>query len=247
MGGKHTLLTQWTQKQYIALYYHQKKFSEQDSHISPFSLHTLPPLRRSMHSIRNDSQATYIRHSKLTCPDPSKIIHTVKTQSNLGRWLAPGCCCHWQGFLTVTFLSPHCHSLIPSIQLTDEFPLRRHSLSQCSTKRSPHSIAEISGLLRERLQRLALVVTPFPAFAEVTRRCQIWADNWSIWKLQRWQALSPLRLPPRMGQGRNTSYFIPHFWEHFAPNKNNAKSTNLTVLESHKGLLCSLGVEKNTG
>ncbi len=88
--------------------------------------------------------------------------------------------CHWQGFLTVTFLSPHCHTLIPTIQLTDELPLRRHSLSQCSTKQSSQSTAEISGLLRERLQRLGLVVTSFPTFTEVTRRCQIWADNWSI-------------------------------------------------------------------
>lgn len=81
--------------------------------------------------------------------------------------------CRWQGFLTVTFLSPHCHSLIPSIQLTDELPLRRHSLSHCSTKQSSQSAAKISGLLRERLQWLSLVVTSFPAFTEVTRRCQI--------------------------------------------------------------------------
>lgn len=59
--------------------------------------------------------------------------------------------CRWQGFLTVTFLSPHCHSLIPTIQLTDELPLRQHSLSQCSTKQSFQSTAKISGLLRERL------------------------------------------------------------------------------------------------
>lgn len=58
--------------------------------------------------------------------------------------------CRWQGFLTVTFLSPHCHSLIPCIQLTDELPLRRHSLSQCFTKQSSQSTAKISGLLRER-------------------------------------------------------------------------------------------------
>lgn len=111
-------------------------------------------------------------------------------------WPQDVVCC-WQGFLTVTFLSPHCHTLIPSIQLTDELPLRRHSLSQCSTKQSSQSTAEISGLLRERLQRLGLVVTSFPASTEVTRRCQIWADNWSIWKLRRWQGLSPLRLSPR--------------------------------------------------
>lgn len=50
-------------------------------------------------------------------------------------------------------MSPFYHlivALVPGIQLTDELSLRRHLLSQCSTKRSSQSNADISGLLRER-------------------------------------------------------------------------------------------------
>lgn len=49
-------------------------------------------------------------------------------------------------------MSPFYHliALVPGIQLTDELSLRQHLLSQCSTKRSSQSIADISGLLRER-------------------------------------------------------------------------------------------------
>lgn len=156
--------------------------------------------------------------------------------------------CRWQGFLTVTFLSPLCHSLIPSIQLTDELPLRRHSLSQCSTKQASQSSAKVSGLLRERLQWLGLVVNPFSAFTEVTRRCQIWADNWSIWKLWRWQALSPLRVSPRMGQGRNTNNFIPHFLGNTSLQISTMWGPQIwQSYKSNKGLLCCLGVERNTG
>lgn len=52
--------------------------------------------------------------------------------------------CCWQGILSVTFLSPHCHSLIPGTQLTDETPLRQ--------SRRPTPPTKISGLLGEMLQ-----------------------------------------------------------------------------------------------
>lgn len=103
------------------------------------------------------------------------------------------------------------------------------SVPQISLPNPPPTYLDSSERERERLQRLGLVVTYFPAFAEVTRRCQIWADNWSIRKLWRWQALSPLRLSPRMGQRRNN--FTPNFLGTLQLQINTMWCPNLTVVK----------------
>lgn len=179
----------------------------------------------STHSTWNDSTDTYIRHIKPTCPDPSKISLTIKTQSSLSRWLAPGRCLPLAGI-------PHCHLFIASLSQSDsQYPVDRWAFSEAALPisalhktASPIHCQHIWAPQRERLQWLGLVVTSFPAFAEVTRRCQIRADNWSIWKLWRWQTSSPLRLSPRRGQRGSTKKFDSQFLGN-TPNKRNVTST----------------------
>lgn len=102
------------------------------------------PAVQMAHSIRKSSGATYMGDMEASCPDPSQL--------RLPWQMAPpqdAACC-WQGFLTVTFLSPHCHSQSLSVLSTDELPPRQRSLSHCSRLRLPSPAPTVSGLLREK-------------------------------------------------------------------------------------------------
>lgn len=74
--------------------------------------------------------------------DPSQISLPV------GAAAADGCLL-LAGSLTVTFLSPHCHSQIVTILLTDQLPPRQHSLSHCAKLRLLSPAPNMSGLHRE--------------------------------------------------------------------------------------------------
>lgn len=89
-------------------------------------------------------------HIKPSCPDPSQISFTVKTQSSPSRWLAPGCCLLLAGI-------PHCHLFITSLSQSDsQYPVDRWASSKAALAISvfhnppPQSTTNISGLLRER-------------------------------------------------------------------------------------------------
>lgn len=62
------------------------------------------PAVQMAHSIRKSNGATYMGDMEASCPDPSQL--------RLPWQMAPpqdAACC-WQGFLTLTSLSPHCHT-----------------------------------------------------------------------------------------------------------------------------------------
>lgn len=119
-----------------------------------FPLHTLPPLCQDNPIECTQPEMTAEPPTSDTLNQPALTLQRsaslLKHRAASADGQPQDVVCRWQRFLTVTFLSPHCHSLIPCIQLTDELPLRRHSLSQRSTKQSSQSTAKISGLLRER-------------------------------------------------------------------------------------------------
>ena len=141
----------------------------------------------------------------------------------LSRWPAAGWCCTWQGFFTVTFLSPNCHGLIPCIQLTDHCCVRWQALSRCSAKQSFQSPAQISTLLRESSSGSGWLSFTSTLFAEVTRRCQILADNWSIKTSLGLTRLVTLKTFTKDARGRKHKRFDLFFRELFDPNSPQCK------------------------
>lgn len=126
-------------------------------------------------------------HSTQSCPDLFKVKTNKKTNIGLSRWPALGCCLLLAGV-------PHCHLFITSLSQPDSSnPVDTRASAEVALAISayhktfsfPRPPLKYQGSWereRARLQRLGLLVISFPAFTEVTRRCQIQADNWSIWK-----------------------------------------------------------------
>lgn len=83
------------------------------------------------------------RHKK-SWHDPSQIGLPVGAAA-----AAADGCLLLAGFLAVTFLSPHCHSQIVTILLTDQLPPRQHLLSHCAKLRLLSPAPNTSGLHRE--------------------------------------------------------------------------------------------------
>lgn len=158
-----------------------------------------------MLSTGNDSRSTYISHSKPTCPEPLKIGLTINTEQP--QQMAS----HRMLFVfgRDSSLPPFYHLIV-----TLWFPVSSCQMSFLWGSPRYQSPANdlLSPLLKylgswERLRRRSLVVTSFLAVAKVTGGCQIRANNWSIRKLQYWQATTPLKASEKMVARENK--FIP--------------------------------------
>lgn len=157
--------------------------------------------------------------------------------------------CRWQGFLTVTFLSPHCHSLILSILLTDELPPRRHLLSQCSTNQPSQPAANISGLLREREREIAAARSGchfLPRFRWGDKEMSDMGRQLEHTKALALTSLVTFKALAKDGT-EEKQFYSKFFGNTSTSNKHNVTSKFDSCKKTNKGLVFCLGVERNNG